>query len=57
VVTPDEAVRRLRAWLADMPVRSVFFWDRIAGMDEALVRRHVELIATEVAPAVADLGR
>jgi alkanesulfonate monooxygenase SsuD/methylene tetrahydromethanopterin reductase-like flavin-dependent oxidoreductase (luciferase family) len=57
VVTPAEAVRRLSAWLADMPVASVFFWDRIAGMDEDLVRRHVELLATEVAPAVAELGR
>jgi alkanesulfonate monooxygenase SsuD/methylene tetrahydromethanopterin reductase-like flavin-dependent oxidoreductase (luciferase family) len=56
VVTPAEAVRRLQAWLHDMPVRSVFFWDKIAGMDETLVRRHLELLATEVAPAVADLG-
>jgi alkanesulfonate monooxygenase SsuD/methylene tetrahydromethanopterin reductase-like flavin-dependent oxidoreductase (luciferase family) len=55
VVTPDEAVRRLGAWLAGMPVTSVFFWDRIAGMDEELVRRHIELIATEVAPAVRAL--
>jgi alkanesulfonate monooxygenase SsuD/methylene tetrahydromethanopterin reductase-like flavin-dependent oxidoreductase (luciferase family) len=57
VVTPEEAVRRLRAWLGDMPVTSVFFWDRIAGMDEELVRRHIELLATEVGPAVAELGR
>lgn len=53
VVTPAEAVARLNAWLTGMPVASVFFWDRIAGMDEDLVRRHIELIAAEVAPAVA----
>jgi alkanesulfonate monooxygenase SsuD/methylene tetrahydromethanopterin reductase-like flavin-dependent oxidoreductase (luciferase family) len=56
VVTPEEAIRRLSAWLPGMPVASVFFWDKIAGMDDDLVQRHVELIATKVAPAVSELG-
>jgi alkanesulfonate monooxygenase SsuD/methylene tetrahydromethanopterin reductase-like flavin-dependent oxidoreductase (luciferase family) len=56
VVTPDEAVRRMRAWLADLPVLDVYFWDSIAGMPDDLVDEHVELLAREVAPAVRDLG-
>lgn len=56
VVTPAEAVRRMRAWLADLPVMDVYFWDSIAGMPDDLVDEHVELLAREVAPAVRDLG-
>ncbi len=57
VTTPAEAADRLHAWLADLPVTDVFFWDSIAGMPETLVERHVELLATQLAPAVAELGR
>lgn len=56
VVTPDECVARLTAWLSPMPAVEVFFWDSIAGMREELVHRHIELLATQVAPRVADLG-
>lgn len=56
VVTPAEAVRRMREWLADLPVMDVYFWDSIAGMPDDLVEEHVELLAREVAPAVRDLG-
>jgi alkanesulfonate monooxygenase SsuD/methylene tetrahydromethanopterin reductase-like flavin-dependent oxidoreductase (luciferase family) len=50
VVTPAEAVSRLRAWLGDLPVEAVFFYDSVAGMPDDLVDRHLELLATEVAP-------
>jgi alkanesulfonate monooxygenase SsuD/methylene tetrahydromethanopterin reductase-like flavin-dependent oxidoreductase (luciferase family) len=53
VVTPDEAVRRLQAWLGGLPVETVFFWESIAGMPDDLAERHVELLAREVAPRVA----
>jgi alkanesulfonate monooxygenase SsuD/methylene tetrahydromethanopterin reductase-like flavin-dependent oxidoreductase (luciferase family) len=52
VVTPGRALERLRPWLAEMPVRHVYFWGSIAGMDDDLVDRHVELLATELAPAL-----
>jgi alkanesulfonate monooxygenase SsuD/methylene tetrahydromethanopterin reductase-like flavin-dependent oxidoreductase (luciferase family) len=55
VVTAAEAVRRLRAWLGGLPVEHAYFWASIAGMPDDLADRHVELLATEVAPAVADL--
>jgi hypothetical protein len=38
-------------------VVDVFFWDAIAGMPDDLIDRHIELLATKVAPAVAELGR
>jgi alkanesulfonate monooxygenase SsuD/methylene tetrahydromethanopterin reductase-like flavin-dependent oxidoreductase (luciferase family) len=56
VVTPEEAIRRLDAWLGPLPVEHVYFWESIAGMPEDLVRRHVELIASEVAPALRRLS-
>src|SRR6185312_14123856 len=56
VTTPSEAAARLRAWLGTLPVTDVFFWDSIAGMPDELVERHIELLATELAPAVAGVG-
>jgi alkanesulfonate monooxygenase SsuD/methylene tetrahydromethanopterin reductase-like flavin-dependent oxidoreductase (luciferase family) len=53
VVTPARALERLRPWLAELPARHVYFWGSIAGMDDDLVDRHVELLAEEVAPALA----
>jgi alkanesulfonate monooxygenase SsuD/methylene tetrahydromethanopterin reductase-like flavin-dependent oxidoreductase (luciferase family) len=52
VVTPDEAIRRITTWLSDLPVDTVYFWASIAGMPDDLARRHVELLATQVAPAL-----
>jgi alkanesulfonate monooxygenase SsuD/methylene tetrahydromethanopterin reductase-like flavin-dependent oxidoreductase (luciferase family) len=56
VVTPADAATRLREWLDGLPVAEVFFWDSIAGMPDDLVERHIELLATQLAPAVAGLG-
>jgi alkanesulfonate monooxygenase SsuD/methylene tetrahydromethanopterin reductase-like flavin-dependent oxidoreductase (luciferase family) len=56
-VTPDEAVRRLEAWLGELPVSDVFFFDSLAGMPDELVEEHMTLLATEVRPRVAALGR
>lgn len=57
VVTPDDAVARLTAWLKDLPVEQVFLWDSVGGMPEACVTEHLKLLASEVAPRVANLGR
>jgi alkanesulfonate monooxygenase SsuD/methylene tetrahydromethanopterin reductase-like flavin-dependent oxidoreductase (luciferase family) len=56
VVTPAEAIDRLARWLAPLPVEHVYFWASIAGMPNDLVERHIELLATEVAPALAQIG-
>jgi alkanesulfonate monooxygenase SsuD/methylene tetrahydromethanopterin reductase-like flavin-dependent oxidoreductase (luciferase family) len=57
VVTPGEAVRRLREWLSPLPVSDVFCWSSIAGMPDDLADRHVELLATVVAPQLDGVGR
>jgi alkanesulfonate monooxygenase SsuD/methylene tetrahydromethanopterin reductase-like flavin-dependent oxidoreductase (luciferase family) len=47
---PEEVARQVLAHIGDAPVQTVFFWASIAGMPEDMVRRHVRLIATELAP-------
>jgi alkanesulfonate monooxygenase SsuD/methylene tetrahydromethanopterin reductase-like flavin-dependent oxidoreductase (luciferase family) len=56
VVTPEEAVSRLTAWVGELPVTDVFFWDSIAGMSDEFVAEHIELLATKVGPALAGVG-
>jgi alkanesulfonate monooxygenase SsuD/methylene tetrahydromethanopterin reductase-like flavin-dependent oxidoreductase (luciferase family) len=56
VVTAEEAIERLTSWLGPLPVIDVYFWESIAGMPDDLSERHVELIATKLAPALADVG-
>jgi alkanesulfonate monooxygenase SsuD/methylene tetrahydromethanopterin reductase-like flavin-dependent oxidoreductase (luciferase family) len=53
VVTPDEAIRRLRRWLAPLPATQVYFWLSIAGMPDDISDRHMELLARWVVPAFA----
>lgn len=55
VVTPTQAIRRIRAWLGEAPVVHGYFWASIAGMPDDIVARHIELLAT-IQPAVADIG-
>ncbi|MCB0994018.1 MAG: LLM class flavin-dependent oxidoreductase [Acidimicrobiales bacterium] len=56
VLTPGEAIDRLREMTAGLPVEEVYLWASIAGMDDDLVARHVELLATEVRPAFVSTG-
>ncbi|MET8578593.1 LLM class flavin-dependent oxidoreductase [Streptomyces sp. NPDC005012] len=52
VLTPGDAVRAVRAHTAGLPVEHVHFWTSVAAMPDDLVRRHVELLLGEVAPAL-----
>jgi alkanesulfonate monooxygenase SsuD/methylene tetrahydromethanopterin reductase-like flavin-dependent oxidoreductase (luciferase family) len=56
VVTPSEAVERLRRWLEPLPVEHVYLWATVAAMPDDLAARHIELLATEVGPHVAHIG-
>ena len=56
-LTPDEIVRRIEAWVVGLPVTDVMFFDSIAGMPNDLVQEHVELLSTEVAPRLKDVGK
>ena len=51
VVAPDEAIARMHQWLDGLPVAHVYLWASIAGLDDELVARHIELVATELVPA------
>jgi alkanesulfonate monooxygenase SsuD/methylene tetrahydromethanopterin reductase-like flavin-dependent oxidoreductase (luciferase family) len=55
VLTPPQAVAFLREWLGDMPVKNLFFWDTVGGLSGSLQRQHVELLATELSPALKTL--
>jgi hypothetical protein len=52
VLTPAEAVEAIGAATAGAPVQHVYLWASVAGMPDDLVDRHVELLLTEVAPAL-----
>jgi hypothetical protein len=56
VVTAEEAIDRLTRWLAPLPASDVYLWESIAGMPDPLADRHVELVATRLAPALAHVG-
>ena len=56
MVTPDEAIERINAWLDGKPVEDIFLWASIAGMPDDIAERHCELVATTLAPALRDVG-
>jgi alkanesulfonate monooxygenase SsuD/methylene tetrahydromethanopterin reductase-like flavin-dependent oxidoreductase (luciferase family) len=56
VVTPEEAASRITDWLDGQPVQDIFLWASIAGMPDDIADRHCELVATRLAPALADIG-
>lgn len=58
VCTVEEAAGVLAARLAGLPVRHIYFWLTVAGMPDDLAERHVELLCTQLRPALAAaLGR
>lgn len=52
VMTPADAVTAIREATAGAPVEHVYLWASVAGMPGDVVDRHVELLCTEVAPAL-----
>ncbi|WP_329409153.1 LLM class flavin-dependent oxidoreductase [Nocardia vinacea] len=54
--TPAEVAARILDYTAGAPVDSVYLWAGLAGMDEALVARHINTIATELAPLLRTGG-
>jgi alkanesulfonate monooxygenase SsuD/methylene tetrahydromethanopterin reductase-like flavin-dependent oxidoreductase (luciferase family) len=57
VGTPAGNAEQIRAHLADLPVRTVFFWVSLAGMPDEVVVRHVQAICTSLRPLLADADR
>lgn len=54
VLTPQEAVAEIRRRSEGLPVNGVFCHNAVCGMPDELSDRHVELLATEVAPALRE---
>jgi alkanesulfonate monooxygenase SsuD/methylene tetrahydromethanopterin reductase-like flavin-dependent oxidoreductase (luciferase family) len=52
VVTPDDAIATIRRRAGDGPVEHVYLWLSMAGMDDDIVERHIELLGTVVGPAL-----
>lgn len=51
--TPEEAARDIKAYVADTPIETVWFFASLSGMPEEAVRRHVTTLCTRLAPLVA----
>ncbi|OBH11794.1 monooxygenase [Mycobacterium sp. E342] len=51
--TPEFVAERVRASIGDAPVKTVFLWASIGGMDEKPVIRNIETICNRVAPLLA----
>jgi alkanesulfonate monooxygenase SsuD/methylene tetrahydromethanopterin reductase-like flavin-dependent oxidoreductase (luciferase family) len=53
VLTPEEAISRLRTLGERLPIEHAFFWASVGGMPDELVQEHVDLLLDVVAPALA----
>jgi alkanesulfonate monooxygenase SsuD/methylene tetrahydromethanopterin reductase-like flavin-dependent oxidoreductase (luciferase family) len=53
VLTPDDAVAYLRRRTEGLPAEEVYCWTTFGIVPDEVVRRHVELLATVVRPALA----
>ncbi|MFI6985091.1 LLM class flavin-dependent oxidoreductase [Embleya sp. NPDC050154] len=51
--TPEDAAREIRAYVADTPIETVWFFASLSGMDEEMARAHVTTLCSRLAPLVA----
>jgi alkanesulfonate monooxygenase SsuD/methylene tetrahydromethanopterin reductase-like flavin-dependent oxidoreductase (luciferase family) len=56
VMTPEQAVTAIDGLTRGHPVTGLICHNRVCGMPDELSERHIELLATEVKPAIAKLG-
>jgi alkanesulfonate monooxygenase SsuD/methylene tetrahydromethanopterin reductase-like flavin-dependent oxidoreductase (luciferase family) len=52
--TPEEVAAKVRAYVADAPVDTAFFWGSLGGMPEEEVVKQVQLVCTRLAPLLRD---
>lgn len=50
LATPEEAAKRIKAYVADAPVKHIHMWASIAGMPEKMAMKHIETLCTKLAP-------
>jgi alkanesulfonate monooxygenase SsuD/methylene tetrahydromethanopterin reductase-like flavin-dependent oxidoreductase (luciferase family) len=51
--TPEDMATRVREFVGDAPVETVFFFLSIAGMSEPMVAEHLRVLCTRLAPLLA----
>ncbi|MFF7242566.1 LLM class flavin-dependent oxidoreductase [Embleya sp. NPDC008237] len=51
--TPEDAAREIRAYVADTPIETVWFFASLSGMGEEMVRTHVTTLCSRLAPLLA----
>jgi hypothetical protein len=56
VLTPEDAISHIRKTTEGLPVAYMLPWLSVGGMPDDLVQRHIELVVTKVAPALAGDG-
>ena len=52
--TPEEVAAKVRAYVADAPVDTAFFWGSLGGMPEQEVIKQIQLVCTRLAPLLRD---
>jgi hypothetical protein len=52
VVTPEEALERLRPWAAELPLEHLFFSGDLAGLPDDVLDRHVQLLGRHLVGAL-----
>jgi hypothetical protein len=52
VLDADSAIGEIRSKTEGLPVAHVYLWASVGGMDDDLVERHLDLVATRVVPAL-----
>jgi alkanesulfonate monooxygenase SsuD/methylene tetrahydromethanopterin reductase-like flavin-dependent oxidoreductase (luciferase family) len=52
VLDADSAIAEIRSKTEGLPVEHVYLWASVGGMDDDLVERHLDLVATRVRPAL-----
>jgi hypothetical protein len=53
VMTPEDAVARIKSTTDGLPVKYVLPWFAINGVDDDIVLEHIRLMVTKVGPAIA----
>jgi alkanesulfonate monooxygenase SsuD/methylene tetrahydromethanopterin reductase-like flavin-dependent oxidoreductase (luciferase family) len=51
--TPEHAAEQIRDFVGDVRVETIFVWGALAGVDDDLAERNVELVCTRLTPLLA----
>ncbi len=52
--TPDQVAQEIRRQTAGLPMTDIYVWADYPGLSDAAIDRHIQLLATELAPRLRD---